>query len=117
MDHIWALYLLTRLDGIHALCFAAAAFGTVGGLILLMAGLIHEEPLPVKWGRRVLIVAAFGIVGAVLVPTSKDAMFILAGVGVIEAAKSDTAKRLTGKSVQVIEDFIDEQLAKKKRRD
>jgi hypothetical protein len=50
-----------------------------------------------------------------LMPSQKDAMFILAGTGVIEAAKTDTAQRIAGKSVDVVEKYLDELLKESKK--
>lgn len=47
----------------------------------------------------------------ILLPTKKDAMVIVAGIGVVEAVKSDTAKSFASKSTQIIENWLDEQVA------
>jgi hypothetical protein len=111
---IFLLYLLTRLDAIQGLFFAATTALWIGGFA---SGLWHfiENEGDAAWRaiRRFMPYAIGCAVITALIPTKGDAMFIAAGAGVIEAAKSDTAKRLAGKSVQVIEDFLDKQLTKK----
>lgn len=110
---IFLLYLLTRLDTVIGLSIGLMiAFG-MGALFGFLFGNIDGSDEALMWGRRSLI--GFAICAAVfaVTPSQKDALFIVAGVGVIEAAKTDTAKRLASKSVQIIEDFLDGQLKKK----
>jgi len=46
-----------------------------------------------------------------ILPSKKDAMVIVAGIGVVEAIKSETVKSVGSKSVAVVEKWLDEQLA------
>lgn len=46
-----------------------------------------------------------------LLPTKKDAMVIVAGIGLVEAVKSDSVKSIASKSTQIIENWLDEQVA------
>ena len=119
-EMIW-LYLLTSLDGIICLAWMTLVIGGVCWVFYLMA--THDSFLFAKgegeekrarvWPYWKLFATC--VVILVLVPDQKQATFILAGTGVIEAAKSDTAKRIAGKSVDVVEKYLDEMLKEEKK--
>jgi membrane-anchored protein YejM (alkaline phosphatase superfamily) len=48
-----------------------------------------------------------------IIPTTKQGMVLVASGAVIEAAKTETAQRIAGKSVLVVEKALDELLADK----
>ena len=103
---ILLLYLFTRLDAIQGLCAAAVLVGGCSAYFLIVFQ--HETgPEGKKWMKRTIVAAVMGGVCMVLVPTKKDAALILAGWGVIEIARSETAGRLASKSVQIIEQTLD----------
>lgn len=108
---IFLLYLFTRLDILATGLLLIASCSAVVFPILVMAkndGLKVSLTLP-KW------VLAISIIGAVLVPTQKDALFIVAGTGVLEAAKTDTAKRIASKSVEAFEKALDSYIKKESK--
>jgi hypothetical protein len=117
MDNIFLLYLLTRLDALQGLFIGLTIVCGFVALMCIIIGNVEEIKGVVNWGRRAAFGAVISAICATLVPTQKDALFILAGIGVIEAAKTDTAKRIASKSVQVIEDFLDSQINKKKSKE
>lgn len=120
---IFLLYLFTRLNPLHAALFIVAFLTGIGALVAVIGCVVttfdesfedHRKP----WRALAkVIVPVFLVVGAVkvLLPTQKDAALILAGYGVIEVAKSDTAGRLASKSVQLIEQTLDGYLKKEKK--
>ena len=109
---IFLLYLFTRLDALHDAAITVVVFGGMACLFLVMAVHIFEEKSCMKWAWRTGYLAVAAAFLAIAVPTQKDALFILAGVGVLEVAKADATKRIASKSVQVIEQFLDERLKK-----
>jgi len=106
-NEVVLLYLFTRLDALKHLLFVASMLGSFGVAAAWFAIFIDDWKGPVKTLTALWVcVVAF----TVMVPTQEDAVFILAGTGVIQAAKTDTAQRLAGKSVQVIEKALDDYL-------
>jgi hypothetical protein len=111
MDEIFWLYLFTRLDAIRELFTALSILAATGILVAIMGRLIAKVVTPIKslvavWITLVLI--------SVALPSKQDAVLILAGVGVIEAAKSEEVRQFAGKSVEVIEKAMDDFLKEKK---
>jgi len=107
-NEIFLLYVLTRLDIINTVAGVVAFFGfTAIGFIMI--GLTVEN----VWSKYRHIVTTYiwipviATLVVIIVPDKKEAMFIVAGTGVIEAVKSDTAQRLAGKSVQIVENYLD----------
>ena len=56
-------------------------------------------------------VALFTLTSLLFIPTTKQGMVLVASGAVIEAAKTETAQRIAGKSVLVVEKALDELLA------
>lgn len=119
MNEMFLLYLLTRLDIIVcAAIWILAIGGTLWGIALMATcdsflfddGAAARKKLWPFWKLFALCIAVL-----VITPSQKDAMFIIAGTGVIEAAKSDTAQRLANKSVNVVEKYLDEMLKEEKK--
>jgi len=106
-NEVFWLYLFTRLDAIQALLQIASMLGGFGVGAAWFAVFIDRWNGPVKSLTAVWVCV---VMLFVMIPTQKDAMFILAGTGVIQAAKTDTAQRLAGKSVAVIEKALDDYL-------
>jgi len=106
-NEVFWLYLFTRLDAINAILINMSILGGFGVGAGWFAVFVDRWKGPVK---SMTAVWACAVVLAVMTPTQKDAMFILAGTGVIQAAKTDTAQRLAGKSVAVIEKALDDYL-------
>jgi hypothetical protein len=53
---------------------------------------------------------------SIMIPSTKNAMLILGGAALLDVARTDDAKRLAGKSVQVIEKFLDGQLQQSEKK-
>jgi len=106
------LYLFTRLDSFNGALGFAALVLFIASLIAIWITLFYEK-LPyfykIWWSFAVLMV--FNIV----VPTQKDVAIILAGSTIMSLAKTDDAKRITSKSVQVVEQYLDAFLKKEKK--
>lgn len=115
MNEIFWLYLLTRLDGIQCLL---TLFLTIGGCAygaFIFVWVCEGTPAKYKHIAPLWKVLAVAAVLLGFTPSRNDAMFILAGTGVIEAAKTDTAQRIAGKSVDVVEKYLDEMLKEGKK--
>lgn len=112
---LFLLYLFTRIDSLFVLllittiCFAGAA------LVVVLAGIDaweeHKKKLRKLFKKLVIATAVLALITTML-PRQKDIALIVAGWGVLEVAKSETAGRLASKSVGVIEKALDEYLQK-----
>ena len=115
MNETFMLYLLTRLDDLSTLCTLIAVFGSIiwgiAWIPLGIEGVIskHKKTM-MKFMWIPLIASTF----AVLLPSKKDVIFIIAGTGLIEISKTDTAQRLASKSVLVFEQYLDKLVEKSK---
>ena len=115
---ILLLYLFTRLDALHTtvvflfiICFFILVI-----LVLVHNDLNEEYKIKsLKSIKRVFIIGLIGAFLAIVIPRQQDAAFILAGYGVLEVVRSDVAKRLAGKSVELIEQTLDGYLKKEKQ--
>lgn len=122
MEYIGWLYIATRLDaiiGCFIFIFAAGILGIFSiGISRVESGPYSFSPKFVKefWEskktflRCSLSLIFVGILGIALVPSKNDAMFIAAGVGVIEGAKAVQGSEIAKKSVLIIEKWLDDQL-------
>lgn len=124
MEYFWWLYLATRLDSIagafQAAIISSIIFIVVGAFVagIASADLYRDVDArkqkiwaTYRWWRNVAIVLlTISSIGAVFTPTKKDAMFIAGGVGVIEAAKAIQGSEIAKKSVQIIEQWLANEL-------
>ena len=111
-SEIFWLYLVTRLDSVNCLLTLFLVLGTTAYGCFIFVWTCEGTPAKYKGLVPLWKVLAVVAVLGVLIPTRKDVAFILAGTGVIEAAKTDTAQRIAGKSVSVVEKYLDELLKK-----
>jgi hypothetical protein len=118
MNTTFALYLFTRLGPI--LAFAAIVLGVAVLAIVWLAIWKDDQLLNpddyaacTKIQKRAAIVAAISAVVLITLPNKQDAAFILAGTGVIEAAKNPDVQRVAGKAAAVVEKALDSYLEKK----
>lgn len=115
-SEIFLLYVLTRLNTIGVI----AGIGTLVSLLLVMgcalnyaidADMRGKDSADANCSKNLLKKVRWlwvpFVIALIITPSKEDAMFIVAGTGVIEAAKSDTAQRIAGKSVKVIENYLD----------
>jgi hypothetical protein len=118
MNDLFWLYLLTRLDAFKMFWMAGAVvFGVIAifSLICCLDSCDDEETAKnVSRAKKALAVAFTTLGICVLIPSTSSAMFILGGATVLDAARSEPARRIAGKSVEFIERFLDEQLKKSK---
>jgi hypothetical protein len=121
-DTLW-LYTITRLDDLRSsaqlLAFISALCGGLSGVAWgLMRSAPEEEDFtyarPIsgrvfKSAMGIFIVA--GLVN-IVTPSQRDALFIIGGSTLLEIAKTDDAKRIASKSVQAVEQWIDQHIDK-----
>ena len=105
-------------------CKIFTTLAIVSLIVLLGTGFVY---LAVPWSkneeavmRRMYKVVKFSfytfavtLVFLFIIPTTKQGMVLVASGAVIEAAKTETAQRIAGKSVLVVEKALDELLADK----
>ena len=107
------LYLWTRLDQ-----FFFAMWVVFIGAILMLGGvwlvrLVREDStIGDSYFRKAwwTIIAVLSL--NMIVPTKSSVALILGGSAVLEAARSDSARRIASKSVQLIEQTLDGYLKK-----
>jgi hypothetical protein len=110
MDLIWIIYLMdvvTTNGGYGAISFCLAA----GIVVIYLIRYLNDCPEIGKRALAPLISSAvvFAILQLVL-PTKDTAYKMLAAYGVTEIDKTDEAKRLGSKSIEVIEKVMDDYL-------
>lgn len=115
MEHIFWLYLITRLDAIQEASIIAAILLGFSGAMACAYGYFEKDSPVYKLGRRLLAGFAVAIFVSIATPSKSDAMFIAGGTAVIEAAKSETAQRIASKSVAAVEQWLDAQQMKEKQ--
>lgn len=119
---LFGLYLFTRLESINTvLTILTLALG----IALIIAGVVwvatidypddKEHQTARSYIAMIRKYFAWALVAAIIVPSQKEATFIIAGTGVVEAAKTDTAQRIAAKSVGIVEKYLDEMLAEKEK--
>ena len=114
MNETFLLYVLTRLNGIGFVLTFFSLTGVVCLLAYMAYACIEENKSVSDTAGPYWKPLALCVILALLVPSKNDAIFILAGTGVIEAAKTDSAKRIAGKSVEVIGKYLDSALKEEK---
>ena len=113
MNETFALYLLTRLDALVGISVSMAIISGFAHVMLFLTDSEFVDKAFTKQRRLLMWMTILGVAGIMFIPSQKEAMFIVAGTGVLEAAKSDTAQRIAGKSVAVVEKYLDEALKDK----
>ena len=119
------LYVVMMLDTwctIFKITFGISVFVffTVGIMYLIRRIDFQETKEELSdWCKVVKLsfcVALFTLTSLLFIPTTKQGMVLVASGAVIEAAKTETAQRVAGKSVAVVEKALDELLAEKKEK-
>ena len=125
MKDWFLLYLLTRVDAVsQILCGAFSVCVIAAGFIFVWRffgeDLDRYEGAEVVEKRRadraardkkvkpLLICAALFASTATFIPSRNDIIFIAGGTALIEIAKSDKAKSIGSKTLDVVEKYLDE---------
>lgn len=112
---LFLLYLFLKLDAIQYtaifvfICFSVIAF--CQAMNWYMDGVEWCR----KWYPRWVVLTIIAGFIAISLPSTKQVGVLLAGWGVLEVVKSETAGRLASKSVQLIEQQLDVLLKKEKK--
>lgn len=120
MDSMWMLYWITRAitlkDVSGGLWAASICIGLISILVYVASFSERNSDGFRKLIGKVFAVNAcffiFAGVSYIMCPTKEEAAVIVAGGAVVEAAKSETAQRLAGKSVMILENSLDNILGK-----
>ena len=122
MSEVFWLYIITRLNSISGVAFT---IGLIGTIIMVIAGVVWLASTPdprytkdsqehdLRYQNNAIKIMQFWYVVFIawslyiLTPQKDDALFIISGTGLIEIAKSDTAKSIANKSVQIVEKYLD----------
>jgi len=118
MNETFMLYLFTRLDslnGILAFLGVCITLATAASLAVACFLLANDEKYPNFFHKLWLACSAVLLLN-IVVPTQKDVALILAGSTIMSIAKTDEAKRITGKSVRVVEQYLDALLKDKEKK-
>lgn len=113
---IFLLYLITRLDALWGLGLLMFIVGAFLLFIATIANADVDEKELRPYRKFAVVMLLLGTPLWVLTPDKDDAIFIAAGAGVIAAAKSETAQRVAGKSVQIVEQYLDELIKDKAKK-
>ena len=114
------IYWITRFDALNGLCIAFAIFS---GIVALVSGIfsIDEELRNRSFLKTFFIslpICILMILGAVLVPTTKDALLIYGVGGTIDYVKqNDKAKKIPDKVIVALDKYLDECNEEKKEKD
>lgn len=105
---LFLLYLWLQLDTIGIISFVALLL--IGAVATATGFMTWEEEddqkltsLALKSRRWALIL----LIITIFLPSTKDAAILLAGYGVLEIAKTDTAKRVMSNSVKILEHHLE----------
>lgn len=116
---MWELYLLTRLESIHALFCVFLVFSVVA--LMLAAGLFYIDN-NVKHSKLITLIGSItiviSIIGIVFIPTTKDTLLIL-GVGksIDYLISNETAKQLPDKCIEALNVWVDSFTEENKRKE
>ena len=116
---VFILYAVMMFD---TWCKIFTTLAIVSLIVLLCAGFVYlagpwsknEEAVMRRMYKAVkfsFYTFAGTLVFLFIIPTTKQGMVLVASGAVIEAAKTETAQRIAGKSVLVVEKALDELLA------
>ena len=119
---VFILYAVMMLDSWRTILkitsgISVFVFFTVGIMYLIRMIDFQETKEELSdWFKVVKLsfcVALFTLTSLLFIPTTKQGMVLIASGAVIEAAKTETAQCIAGKSVLVVEKALDELLADK----
>lgn len=114
---LFLLYVWTRLDpivGVLMISTLVLAISIIANVIFSCDEIGDRKKQLIDIRKKLFFAISFTIAGAVLIPNSKDSLLIMGGSAVLDAARSDSAKRIASKSVELIERAIDRHLKEKK---
>ena len=111
MNDTLMLYVFTRLNTLSTMVGIILLFSSLG-LLTIGAGLAAEGRKPERL-KKYLWIPIVSLIMFIATPTKTDAMFIVAGTKIIEISKDPDVQRVAGKSVKLIENYIDSMMETK----
>jgi hypothetical protein len=121
MNEMLLIYLVTRLD---ALIYVGTALMTIGGIAFVICSVslclgydnLSDSGIAKHWRTAKLSAVLFLVpmIVGIFVPTTKQASAMIAGSILMDVAKSEKARTLSDKSIQVFEQYLDSLLKEKK---
>lgn len=116
MELFW-LYLILKLDAMQSTLVFILVIATLALIFWTIGALCTQDECREKnripfIKLRYWVCYVMGGIILTLMPTSKDATILAAGYGILEVTKTDTAKRLASKSVDLIEQFLEKHAQK-----
>ena len=116
MNYSKQIYWLTRLDGIHRLFDTVALLAIIGLLIIMVIKLIDYIELNEGTKRPWLVAIcifflSISAVGKTFLPTTKEAIFIVAGGKTLDYVSTDTSiNKIPGKLANITTTWLDQKL-------
>jgi hypothetical protein len=121
MNEMLLIYLVTRLDALISVGTAIMTTSGIACAICLVSLCLGYDTLSdsdtAKHWRAVKLSAAIFLVPmfiGIFIPTTKQASAMIAGSILMDVAKSEKARTLSDKSIQVFEQYLDSLLKEKK---
>lgn len=115
MEYFWWMYLATRLDAIGSMFGGMLMVGILLATALAIVS-VGGEKTSTKFKALVGTLVVVGALGVALTPSKQDAMFIAAGVGVVEASKALAGSEMAKTSVSIVEQWLKNELADQQAR-
>jgi len=112
MNDIFLLYLLTRLDTITNVFIGILVFTMF--FVVFIPVLISVEWVTPEQLKRLIWIPIISMVMVAITPSKNDALFIIAGTGIIGIAHDPDVQRVAGKSAQLVEQYLDHLLLETK---
>lgn len=116
MNYSKQIYWLTRLDGIHRLFDTMMILAIVGLVILIVVKTINyldcEEGTKRPWLVAICIFfLSISAIGKTFLPTTKEAIFIVAGGKTLDYVSTDTSiNKIPGKLADITTTWLDQKL-------
>lgn len=109
MENLWWLYLIEVLPNISIYLFIISIFGILFFTILVCAGLAEGSKYVKHCVFGLVIFIFIGFI-SILIPSRNGLYTIIAGVSITEIAKTEAAKRMSDKTLKIIENWLDQNL-------
>ena len=121
MGYTSSIYWLTRLDGINGLFMTLLVLGIILLFLYFMAMGISNDfdrddmkdfSTRYKWSKRwFIIMIIFGGLGATFTPTTKEAIFIIAGGKTLDYVSKDTSlNKIPGQISTITSTWLEKKL-------
>lgn len=108
MKEMLLIYLVMQADGIQFVLVFPAMISSIVLMFVTIAAYVPEgSPGLRPHVKKFAPFIALLVIVAVLFPGSKTITAMLAGHAVVQAARTETAGRIAGKSVAIIEGILD----------